>query len=182
MTGLTKSIAAMLLLLSALGLHADARVGSLAIETLLKDVVVGHYQAVAENRLEEAVRFYHSDSTEVARIRTEIKLSQAAYLQKTATLSFAFIGQREDLAFGKARHRFLRIAGMKFSEEFAEVSYVFRKEGGAWKLWMAWKMGRESQTSRAKQRADAWWIVRLVTEEKWSTNSGLPPPVCYAYF
>ena len=141
----------MLLLLSTVGLHADARVGSVAIETLLKDVVVGHYQAVAENRLEEAVRFYHSDSPEVARIRTEIGLSQAAYLQKTATLSFDFIGQREDLAFGKARHRFLRIAGMKFFEEFAGVSYVFRKEGGTWKLWTARMMGREPATSRAKR-------------------------------
>ena len=127
----------MLLLLSTAGLHADAPVGSVAIETLLKNVIVGHYQAVAENRLEEAVSFYHSGSPEAARIRTEIEFSQATYLQKTATLSFDFIGQREDFAFGKARHRFLRIAGMKFSEEFADVSYIFRKEGGAWKLWMA---------------------------------------------
>ena len=151
MTALTKPITAVLLLLSTAGLHADARVGSLAIETLLKNVVVGHYHAIAENRLEEAVRFYHSGSPEVARIRTEIELRQAAYLQKTATLSFAFIGQREDLAFGKARHRFLRIAGMKFLEEFAEVSYVFRKEGGTWKLWMARMIGPETPTSRAKR-------------------------------
>ncbi len=146
----------MLLLLSTAGLHADARAGSAAIETLLKDVVVGHYHAVAENRLEEAVSFYHSDSPEVARIRTAIGLSQAAYLQKTATLSFDFIGQREDFAFGKARHRFLRIAGLKFFEKFAEVSYVFRKEGGAWKLWTARMMGREPPTSSAKRRTDAF--------------------------
>ena len=80
----------------------------------------------------------------------------AAYLQKTATLSFDFIGQREDFAFGKARHRFLRIAGMKFFEEFAEVSYVFRKEGGAWKLWTARMMGREPATSSANRRTDAF--------------------------
>ncbi len=152
MTALTKSITAMLLLLSTVGLHAGARAGSVTIETLLKNVIVGHYQAVAENRLEEAVSFYHSDSPEVARIRTAIELSQAAYLQKTATLSFNFIGELEDLAVGKARHRFLRIAGMKFFEQFAEVSYVFRKEGGAWKLWMARMMGRELPTSSAKRR------------------------------
>ncbi len=146
----------MLLLLSTVGLHADARAGSVAIETLLRNVIVGHYQAVGENRLEEAVSFYHSDSPEVARIRTAIELSQAAYLQKTATLSFNFIGELEDLAFGKARHRFLRIAGMKFFEEFAEVSYVFRKEGGAWKLWMARMMGREPPTSSANRRTDAF--------------------------
>ena len=140
MTALTKPITAVLLLLSTAGLHADARVGSLAIETLLKNVVVGHYHAIAENRLEEAVRFYHSGSPEVTRIRTAIGLGQAAYLQKTATLSFEFIGQRHDLAFGKARHRFLRIAGLKFFEEFVDVSYVFRKEGRVWKLWMAHRL------------------------------------------
>ena len=150
MTALTKSIMAMPLLLSTLGLHAGVRVGSVAIEILLKDVVVGHYQAVSENRLEEAVRFYHSSSPEVARIRTEIELSQAAYLQKTATLSFDFIDQREDFAFGKARHRFLRIAGMKFFEKFADVSYVFRKEGGTWKLWMA----RMPRTSNVKAEGE----------------------------
>ena len=151
MTALTKSITATLLLLSTVGLHADARVGSVAIETLLKNVIVGHYHAIAENRLKEAVGFYHSGSPAVPRIRREIKLGQAAYLQKTTTLSFTFIGQRENLAFGKARHRFLRIAGMKFIEEFATVSYVFRKEGGTWKLWMARMMGREPPTSRAKR-------------------------------
>lgn len=133
MTGLIKSVAAMLLVLSSAALHADARLASVAIESLLKDVVVGHYQGIAENSFKEAIRFYHSDSPEVDRIRIEV--SQAAYFQKTATLSFAFIGQYEDLAFGTARHRFLRIAGVKFFEEFAEAGYVFRKEGGTWKLW-----------------------------------------------
>lgn len=137
MTALTKSITAILLCLSTVGLHAEARAGSVTIETRLKNVIVGHYAAIGENRLKEAVRFYHSDSPEVAHIRTEIELNQAAYLQKTTTLSFEFTGQREDLAFAKARHRFLRIAGMKFFEEFAEVSYTFRKEGNTWKLWMA---------------------------------------------
>ena len=151
MTALTKSIAAILLLHSTMGLHADAPVGSVAIETLLKNVIVGHYHAIGENRLEEAVRFYHSDSPEVARIRTEIELGQAAYLQKTTTLKFDFIGQREDLAFGKARHRFLRIAGMKFFERFVDVSYVFRKEGGAWKLWMA-RMPQPSNVRRNLSR------------------------------
>ena len=135
MTGIVKGIAAMLLLLSTLGLHADVPPGVVTVETLLKEVVAGLYDAIAEHRFEEAVRFYHSNSPEVTRARTEIELSLAAYLQKTVTLSFAFTGHREDLAFATARHRFLRIAGIKFLEEFAEVSYVFRKEGGAWKLW-----------------------------------------------
>ena len=133
---LANSIMAMFLLLSTMVLHADARVGSAAIETHLKNVVVGHYNAIAENRPEEAVRYYHSDSAEVERLRAEIEFNQAAYLQMTTTLSFTFIGQHAGLAFGKASHRFLRIAGVKFFEEFAEVSYVFRQEGGAWKLWM----------------------------------------------
>ncbi|MFQ5937037.1 MAG: hypothetical protein ACE5LB_11590 [Acidiferrobacterales bacterium] len=110
------------------------------------------------------------------------ELSQAAYLQKTATLSFTFIGQREGLAFGKARHRFLRIAGLKFVEEFAEVSYVFRNEGGARELWMARMMATKLKLSRAKQRADAWWIVQLVIEERWNRNWRSSPPACYVHF
>ena len=135
----------MLLFLSSVGLHADERLASVAIEKLLKDVVVGHYQGIAVNSFREAIRFYHSDSPEVARIRIEI--SQATYFQKTATLSFAFVSQCDDVAFGTARHRFLRIAGVKFFEEFAEATYVFRKEGRTWKLWMTTTAGSESPTS-----------------------------------
>ena len=62
----------MLLLLSSAGLQADARLASVAIETLLKDVVVGHYQGIAQNSFREAIRFYHSDSPEVAQIRIEV--------------------------------------------------------------------------------------------------------------
>ena len=137
MVALIKYITATLLLLTAMGLQADVHVEAVAIETLLKHVIVRHYDAISENRPKEAMSFYHSDSPEAARVRTEIELSLAAHLQKTATLSFEFIDQREDLAFASARHRFLRIAGMKFFEQFAEVSYVFRKEKGTWKLWMA---------------------------------------------
>ena len=159
MTGLTKSVAAMLLVLSSAGLHADARLSSVAIESLLKDVIVGHYQGIAENSFKRAIRFYHSDSPEVSRIRTEV--SQATYFQKTATLSFAFVGQCEGLAFGTARHRFFRIAGVKFSEEFAETAYAFRKEGGTWKLWMTKTTG---------------------LPKKWSAKSGSSPPACDAHF
>ncbi|MDA9981819.1 nuclear transport factor 2 family protein [Gammaproteobacteria bacterium] len=135
MTRVVKGIAAVLLSLSTLGPHADAPSGAATVETLLKEVVTGLYDAIAEHRLEQAIRFYHSNSPEIARARAEIELSQAAYLQKTLTLSFAYTGRREDLALGTARHHFLRIAGVKFFEDIAEVSYVFRKEGGAWKLW-----------------------------------------------
>jgi hypothetical protein len=139
MAVLTKCIAAILLCISTVALHAEAQLGSATIETQLKNVIDGHYAEIGENRLNEAVRFYHSNSPEVAHIRTEIELNQAAFLQRTTTLSFEFTGygQREDIAFAKARHRFLRIAGMKFFEEFAEVSYTFRKEGDSWKLWVA---------------------------------------------
>ena len=184
MTALTKSITAILLLLSTAGLHADAQscAGPAATVTLLNDVIVGHYGAIAENRLKEAVRFYHNQSPEVVQTRKNIELGLSQFLLKTTTLSFEFIGQRHDLAFGRASHRFLRIAGVKFFEEFVDVSYVFRKEGGAWKLWMARIMGREAQTSRAKHRADAWWVLRLATEEKWNTNWRAPPLACYTHF
>ena len=155
MTAITKSTVAIFLLLSTVGSHADARLTSVAIETLLKDVIIGHYYAIAENRLEEAVRFYHSDSPDVARIRTELELNQEAFLQKTTTLEFTFVGHREDFAFGEAKHRFLRIAGIKFSEEFVDASYVFRKEDCTWKLWMTRMIGREPPpTKNERHRTD----------------------------
>ena len=159
MTSLTRSLATVFLLLGTAGLHAEERLASIAMEKRLKDVVVGHYQGITENSFEEAVRFYHSDSPEVARVRIEV--GQAAYFQKTATLSFVFVGQCEDLAFGTARHRFLRIAGVKFTEEFAEVEYVFRKEGSTWKLWMTETNG---------------------LPKKWSTKSDSSPLACDTHF
>ena len=85
------------------------------------------------------------------RIRTE--LSQAEYFQKTTTLSFSVIDEGEEFAIGTARHRFLRISGMKFSEEFGDAEYVFRKEGGAWKLWTTRTVDRERPTINEGHRA-----------------------------
>ena len=142
MAGLTKNIPTILLLLSSVGLHADAHLASEPIETLLKVVVVGHYQGITRKSFKEAIRFYHSDSPEVVRIQTD--LSQAGYFQKMTMLSFAVIDECEEFATSTARHRFLRISGVKFSEVFADAEYVFRKEGGTWKLW----------TARMRRRAD----------------------------
>ena len=143
MAGLTKSIPTIFLLLSFVGLHVDAHLASMSIESILRGVVVGHYQGITQNSFKEATRFYHSDSPDLVRIQTE--LSQAEYFKKTTMLSFSVIDKYEELAIGTARHRFLRISGMKFSEEFAGAEYVFRKESGTWKLW----------TTQMTRRADA---------------------------
>ena len=143
MAGLTGNIPPLLLILSSLGLHADGIFASVPIEALLRSVVVGHYQGITQNSFKEAIRFYHSNSPEVVRIQAE--LSHARYFQKTTILSFSVIKEFEEFAIGTARHRFLRISGVKFFEEFADAKYVFRKEGGTWKLW----------TARMRHRPDA---------------------------
>ena len=132
---LIKRVAAILLVVCTSELRAAEWIETATMEAVLKDVVVGHYDEIADNRLDQALRFYHSRSPEVIRQRAEITLGLESYLQKTVTLKFTFTGRRGDFASGTGQHRFLRIAGTKFFEEFAEVSYVFRKQSGAWKLW-----------------------------------------------
>ncbi len=134
MAGLSKIVATILLLMSSVGSNADEHLASVPIETMLKGVVVGYYRGITQNSFREATRFYHNDSPDLARIRAE--LSQAEYFQKTKTLSFSVIDECEEFAIGTATHRFLRISGMKFSEEFIDAEYLFRKEGGTWKLWV----------------------------------------------
>ena len=67
-------------------------------------------------------------------------------------MSFSVINECEEFAIGTATHRFLRISGMKFSEEFADAEYVFRKEGGTWKLWTTRMIDLERATINERHR------------------------------
>lgn len=98
-------------------------------------IVAAYYYAIGENRLEEAMSFYHEDSPQADEARRELVFGQSAYLQRTSTLSLDLIHQNGERAVVLATHRHLRIAGIKFMEEFTETRYVLRRERGAWKLW-----------------------------------------------
>ena len=98
-------------------------------------IVTAYFYAIGENRLEEAMSFYHEDSPQAGEARRELVFGQSAYLQRTSTLSLDLVHHDARYAVVLATHRHLRIAGIKFMEEFAETRYVLRRQGDAWKLW-----------------------------------------------
>ncbi len=98
-------------------------------------IVTAYFYAIGENRLEEAMSFYHEDSPQADEARRELEFGRSAYLQRTNTLSFDLVDHDGERAVVVATHRHLRIAGIKFMEEFAETRYVLRRQGDAWKLW-----------------------------------------------
>ncbi len=98
-------------------------------------IVTAYFYAIGENRLEEAMSFYHEDSPQAGEARRELVFGQSAYLQRTSTLSLDLVHLDGEHAIVLATHRHLRIAGIKFMEEFAETRYVLRRQGDTWKLW-----------------------------------------------
>ena len=125
-------VAVTLLLTFAALAHTAA--GSVeAIE--LYRVVSAYYYAIGENRLQEAMGFYHEDSPQTIEVRRELEFGRLAYLQRTSTLSFDLVDHDGERAVVMATHRHLRIAGIKFMEDLAETRYVLRRQGDAWKIW-----------------------------------------------
>ena len=98
-------------------------------------VVTAYFYAIGENRLEEAMSFYHEESPQAEEARRGLVFGQTAYLQRTSTLSLALLHCNGERAVILATHRHLRIAGIKFMEERVETRYVLRQQGDAWKLW-----------------------------------------------
>ena len=98
-------------------------------------IVTAYFYAIGENRLVEAMSFYHEDSPQADDVRRELELGQSAYLQRTSTLSFDFVYYDGERAVVLATHRHLRIAGVKFMGELVETRYVLRRQGVAWKIW-----------------------------------------------
>ncbi len=98
-------------------------------------IVTAYFYAIGENRLEEAMSFYHADSPQADETRRELEFGQSAYLQRTSTLRLDLVHHDGKRAVVLATHRHLRIAGIKFMEELAETRYILRREGDAWKIW-----------------------------------------------
>ena len=103
--------------------------------TELNRIITAYYYAIGENRLEEAMSFYHQDSPQADEASQGLELGQSAYLQRTSTLSFDLVEHDGERAVVRATHRHLRIAGIKFMEEIVETRYVLRREGDAWRIW-----------------------------------------------
>ena len=98
-------------------------------------IVTAYFYAVGENRLQEAMGFYHEESPQADEARRELEFGRSTYLQRTSTLSVDLIHHDDERAVVLATHRHLRIAGIKFMEEFVETRYVLHRQGDAWKLW-----------------------------------------------
>ncbi len=101
----------------------------------LHRIVTAYFYAIGENRLEEAMSFYHEDSPQADETRRELEFGRSAYLQRTNTLSFDLVHHDGERAVVVATHRHLRIAGIKFMGALVETRYVLRRQGVAWKLW-----------------------------------------------
>lgn len=101
----------------------------------LRQVIVAHYQAIEENRLDEAMHFYHSKSPEIVQTRENLELDLSQFLLKTTTMNFCYDGQQGEFAMATAKHRYLMIVGIKFIEHLVEVKYQLREEQGSWKIW-----------------------------------------------
>lgn len=101
----------------------------------LRQVIEAHTYAIGENRLDEAMSYYHSQSPEIVRTRQDIEFGLSQFLLKTTTLNFCYTGQMDGLAMATAKHRYLMITGVKLIEQFDDVVYQMRQEHGSWKIW-----------------------------------------------
>lgn len=102
---------------------------------LLQQVIADYYYAIGENRLDEAMGYYHSRSPEIVQTREDIEFGLSQFLQRTTTLNFCYTGQIDGFAIATAKHRILMISGVKFIELFVDVVYQLRMEQGSWKIW-----------------------------------------------
>lgn len=123
-----------IVLLLAMAALPQTVAGSVDAAALYR-IVTAYFYAIGENRLEEAMSFYHEDSPQADEARRDLVFGQTAYLQRTSTLSLALLHYNGERAVILATHRHLRIAGIKFMEERVETRYVLRLQRDAWKLW-----------------------------------------------
>jgi len=130
-------------------------------------VVTAYYYAIGENRLAEAMSFYHEDSPQTDNTRQELAYGQSAYLQRTSTLSFDVVYDDGEQAVAIATHRHLRITGVKFMEQFVVTRYVLRRQGDGRKIWSIGDrpLGHQGNGSRhggrhgsASQQRTAWQL------------------------
>ena len=114
-------------------------------ETLeFRRIIEAYYYAIGENRMAEAINLYHKESPEAEEARLDLEYGQSAYLQRTSTLSFGLVHLSNQHAVVQASHRHLRIAGVKFMEEFTETRYVLSRQGDTWKIWSSVEHGGQT--------------------------------------
>ena len=124
----------LIVLLVAFAMLAETLAGS-TVESDLHRLINDYYYAIGENRLEEAMGFYHEDSPEADRTSQELLYGQSAYLQRTSTLNLDLVQRDCKRAVLRAAHRHLRIVGIKFMETFTEAEYILHRQGDTWKIW-----------------------------------------------
>ncbi len=125
----------LLLVLTSCRGDAHSRPAPTPTTDILRATVIAHYHAIEDNRLDEAMHYYHSQSPEVVQTRENIELGLSQFLLKTTTMTFCYVGQDHEFAVATAKHRYLIISGIKFVEKFADVVYLFREDRGVWKVW-----------------------------------------------
>ncbi len=101
----------------------------------LRRVVKAHYSAIEENRLDEAMFYYHSQSPEIENTKGIIEFGLSQYLLKTTIMDFCYGGQQGHLTLVTAKQRYLMIVGVKFIEHSVNAVYLLRQEEGNWKIW-----------------------------------------------
>jgi len=124
---------ALVLIIVGIGARADTRTDEPAEQ--LRAVVDGFHYAILENRVGRAMSYYHSESPQAVQMREQIEFGMSQYLQKATMIDFTVISNDEQFASARARHRILRIAGIKFLDKEVNRLYLFRHDRGTWKLW-----------------------------------------------
>lgn len=98
-------------------------------------VIADYYHAVGENRLDEAMGFYHQESPQFEMTRHELAAGQTVFLRRTSTMSIDVLHADDRRAVVVATHRHLRIVGVKFMEAYSETRYALRQQEGRWLIW-----------------------------------------------
>ncbi len=101
----------------------------------LRNVIESYYDAIESNQLKLAMAFYHQNSPERAARIISIKQDLQQFLLVTSTSSFIVLEQTSEQVRTVARHKFLRIAGIKFMPKYTSSEYVFQLDGHHWRLW-----------------------------------------------
>ena len=125
----------LLLALSGFGGDVYSSQPTMPTTAQLQQVIVAHYRAIEENRFDDAMRQYHSQSPKFVETSEKVKFGLSQYLLKTSTTAFCFTGREAGIAFATVRHRSLMITGMKLIKSDFEVEYQLREENGVWKIW-----------------------------------------------
>lgn len=140
----------------------DSRVTSHSVNVAaLSRVITGYFYAIGENRLDEAMSFYHDDSPQLANERETREFARTAYLQRTTTLAMELVHHDDEQAVVVAAHRHLKIAGVKFMSAFAQTRYVLRRQDDTWKIWTKTERPLRASPPNSDVRQSMEHFIRL---------------------